>query len=271
MSLVIPRISQQLMPELTPLIVPPLSVMVPLISPLMSRVVPQIFQLRGRDLSTLRKRSIGRLTYSLLSDSIRIVYSLPKQDGNCRTPVGWSIECLNWNTVYRMPKVECASFIYILLVPGAKQTMSLHQHRTIKRSSQHLQASQLNIPSLNMQLSKVLLVLSAGGFANADNYSCKGSSQCGKGLLPRFQKAWNYIQDDYIYRAGGYDSGTCSANGFGYGAGIFVKGNGCTAKGGVLKQFYAEIRNRGCEVCGFVDFGNGCQIKLDYVSGCGSS
>ncbi|KAF5573809.1 hypothetical protein FPANT_12123 [Fusarium pseudoanthophilum] len=31
-----------------------------------------------------------------------------------------------------------------------------------------------------------------------------------------------------------------------------------SATGGVLKQFYTEIRSHGCKVCGSVDFGNGC-------------
>ncbi|KAH7159268.1 hypothetical protein DER46DRAFT_663241 [Fusarium sp. MPI-SDFR-AT-0072] len=119
-----------------------------------------------------------------------------------------------------------------------------------------------------MQFSTLALALSAVGFATADTYSCKGSSQCGNSLLPFFQAAWSRISDDYTYRAGGKDSGVCAATGAGLGAGIFVQGKDCTAKGGVLKQFYTEIRNHGCKVCGFVDFGNGCQIKLDYVSGC---
>ncbi|KAI8659076.1 putative bacteriodes thetaiotaomicron symbiotic chitinase protein [Fusarium sp. Ph1] len=120
-----------------------------------------------------------------------------------------------------------------------------------------------------MQLSKLVLALSTVGFAAADTYSCKGSSQCHNDLIPAFQSAWQKISDEYTYRAGGKDSGVCASKTLSVGAaGIFVKGNGCTAKGGVLKQFYDEIRNRGCKACGFVDFGNGCQIKLDYVTGC---
>lgn len=39
-----------------------------------------------------------------------------------------------------------------------------------------------------------------------------------------------------------------------------------------MMQVYKDIREQGhCEICGKADFGDGCSLKIDYVSWCDPS
>ncbi|KAJ5793678.1 meiotically up-regulated gene family-domain-containing protein [Penicillium paradoxum] len=61
-----------------------------------------------------------------------------------------------------------------------------------------------------------------------------------------------------------------------FGCGIFVSGpKGCARTGAQMIQAVSDIRTRGkCVICGWVmededsSDGDGCKVKIDYVSGC---
>lgn len=74
-------------------------------------------------------------------------------------------------------------------------------------------------------------------------------------------------------------TGNCWANAEGYGCGVFVQGTNKTLTGDQPCEFsgnqiwwdYQDIRdsNKGnCDKCGSKVYSNGCEITINYVSGC---
>ncbi|KIA75702.1 bacteriodes thetaiotaomicron symbiotic chitinase [Aspergillus ustus] len=55
------------------------------------------------------------------------------------------------------------------------------------------------------------------------------------------------------------------------GCGVFVEGDGCEMTGNQMGAAYDHLRHPGlgdCEICGSVEFPDGCRLKVDYVSRC---
>ncbi|KAL5041333.1 hypothetical protein BDW71DRAFT_201451 [Aspergillus fruticulosus] len=110
------------------------------------------------------------------------------------------------------------------------------------------------------------------------SYSCSGmSGECGifVGLHSFCTVAKSYIHGNEIYGTtdDNTNTGECytdNASG-GFGCGIFVKGDGCQLKGTVMQAAYDHLMDYGCEICGQVEFSNGCHMRVDYVSGCHTS
>ncbi|KAL4734493.1 hypothetical protein BDV11DRAFT_212744 [Aspergillus similis] len=107
------------------------------------------------------------------------------------------------------------------------------------------------------------------------SYSCTGmSGECGifVGLHSFCDVAKSYIRGDEIYGTTdeNTNSGECYTNNVsgGFGCGVFVKGDGCQLKGTVMQAAYDHLMDYGCEICGQVEFSNGCHMRVDYVSGC---
>lgn len=65
----------------------------------------------------------------------------------------------------------------------------------------------------------------------------------------------------------GRRNGECSQNGFNTGCGVFLEGN-CVTSGNAMWWAYQDLRKAGCHVCGKIDMGNGCNLKVDYVTNC---
>ncbi|KAJ5600689.1 hypothetical protein N7450_001756 [Penicillium hetheringtonii] len=71
------------------------------------------------------------------------------------------------------------------------------------------------------------------------------------------------------------DTGACYTDGkhAGGGCGVFVKGDDCRLRGTAMQAAYDHLENPdegGCGACGHVTFDNGCIMKVDYVSSCGT-
>jgi hypothetical protein len=50
--------------------------------------------------------------------------------------------------------------------------------------------------------------------------------------------------------------------------GIFVQGSNCAYSGQDLINAYSTLRGAGCQKCGSEVFDNGCEITINYVTGC---
>ncbi|KAJ5354772.1 hypothetical protein N7541_005816 [Penicillium brevicompactum] len=116
--------------------------------------------------------------------------------------------------------------------------------------------------------------------APSQTVSCAGSSACSIALSSTLSWACNRahtkIDPTATYMTGRRtrDTGVCArmyASAFG--CGIFVSGpRGCSRSGAEMIQAVSDIRTSGkCAICGWVQEksgGDGCKIKIDYVSGC---
>ncbi|KAL3476522.1 hypothetical protein BJX99DRAFT_270507 [Aspergillus californicus] len=107
------------------------------------------------------------------------------------------------------------------------------------------------------------------------SYSCHGmSGECGifVGLHSFCNVAKSYIRGNQIYGTtdDNAKTGECYTDNVsgGFGCGIFVKGDGCQLEGSVMQAAYDHVLDSGCEICGQVEFSNGCHMRVDYVSGC---
>ncbi|RHZ48405.1 uncharacterized protein CDV56_104274 [Aspergillus thermomutatus] len=112
------------------------------------------------------------------------------------------------------------------------------------------------------------------------SYTCSGMSrECGIFLhLHQFcDVAKSYIRGTEVYgtTSANTNTGECYTDGknAGFGCGIFVKGDGCQLLGTAMQAAYDHLMNAdlgGCKICGQVTFSNGCKMRVDYVSGCGT-
>ncbi|KAI9871169.1 MAG: hypothetical protein M1830_009843 [Pleopsidium flavum] len=104
------------------------------------------------------------------------------------------------------------------------------------------------------------------------SYSCKGSPGCKESVkIGQCDEAYGKIIDTNTYESGNGkgNTGTCGANGLGYGCGVFIEGNGCSISGQDLKTAYNAIRSHACTKCGSQkDTETKCQVTINYVTGC---
>lgn len=66
------------------------------------------------------------------------------------------------------------------------------------------------------------------------------------------------------------ESGSCTSNLAHFGCGVFVRGPAhCAFSGNQMWWDYQEIREKGgCGKCGSKKYDDGCEVVVDYVSGC---
>ncbi|KAJ5254853.1 hypothetical protein N7505_010004 [Penicillium chrysogenum] len=86
--------------------------------------------------------------------------------------------------------------------------------------------------------------------------------------------AKSYIRGDDIYgTTKGRKSGECYTDGkhASGGCGVFIKGDGCEVKGTTMQAAYDHIFDDCDHACGHAYFDNGCEMKVDYVTGCHTS
>ncbi|GME27851.1 hypothetical protein GGR52DRAFT_573656 [Neofusicoccum parvum] len=97
-----------------------------------------------------------------------------------------------------------------------------------------------------------------------DSVNCKGSKLCNTlGSSCDNAKRKIYGGNTYSTETGASASGVCS----GY-CGIFVSGNNCKASGKELANAFDKIRGHGCKKCGKYKRDDGCELKIDRVTGC---
>ncbi|KAJ5878943.1 hypothetical protein N7455_002408 [Penicillium solitum] len=83
--------------------------------------------------------------------------------------------------------------------------------------------------------------------------------------------AKSYIRGDDIYgTTSGKKTGECYTDGkhASGGCGVFIKGDGCEVKGTTMQAAYDHIFDDCNQACGHMVFDNGCEMKVDYVTGC---
>ncbi|KAJ7111485.1 hypothetical protein C8R44DRAFT_742595 [Mycena epipterygia] len=104
-----------------------------------------------------------------------------------------------------------------------------------------------------------------------DSLNFKGSSLCSGPLITaaQCQTAFNLIVPGNTYNAGGSASGTCSGH-----CGVFVQSydgtGGCSVSGSQMQASFnaIDIRANGCKKCGSDEFGNWCEVTINYVGFC---
>lgn len=98
-----------------------------------------------------------------------------------------------------------------------------------------------------------------------DSFSCSGSSQCGSMAASDCDGARDRIVGGNIY----HTRGTAGATGVCYKrCGLFVSGINCDLSGNEMFTAFNELRARNCKICGKKTYGDGCQFKMDVVTGC---
>ncbi|KAH1669670.1 hypothetical protein KXX65_008120 [Aspergillus fumigatus] len=87
--------------------------------------------------------------------------------------------------------------------------------------------------------------------------------------------AKGFLTEDTLYGTNDSDAdtGTCYTDGKNaeFGCGVFVEGDDCEMTGDQMEAAYDHIfqeTDGGCEICGHAFFPNGCQLAVNYVSGC---
>ncbi|KAK9562394.1 hypothetical protein V6Z88_003920 [Aspergillus fumigatus] len=109
------------------------------------------------------------------------------------------------------------------------------------------------------------------------SYDCKGSIRCGSfaNLHSFCNMAKGFLTEDTLYgtKDSDADTGTCYTDGKNaeFGCGVFVEGDDCEMTGDQMAAAYDHIfqeTDGGCEICGHAFFPNGCQLAVNYVSGC---
>ncbi|KAK9559948.1 hypothetical protein V6Z77_005582 [Aspergillus fumigatus] len=109
------------------------------------------------------------------------------------------------------------------------------------------------------------------------SYDCKGSIRCGSfaNLHSFCNMAKGFLTEDTLYGTNDSDAdtGTCYTDGKNaeFGCGVFVEGDDCEMTGDQMEAAYDHIfqeTDGGCEICGHAFFPNGCQLAVNYVSGC---
>ncbi|KAH1602270.1 hypothetical protein KXX25_004268 [Aspergillus fumigatus] len=102
--------------------------------------------------------------------------------------------------------------------------------------------------------------LECGSFANLHNFC---------------NMAKGFLTEDTLYgtKDSDADTGTCYTDGKNaeFGCGVFVEGDDCEMTGDQMAAAYDHIfqeTDGGCEICGHAFFPNGCQLAVNYVSGC---
>ncbi|KAH3510830.1 hypothetical protein KXW24_001888 [Aspergillus fumigatus] len=87
--------------------------------------------------------------------------------------------------------------------------------------------------------------------------------------------AKGFLTEDTLYgtKDSDADTGTCYTDGKNaeFGCGVFVEGDDCEMTGDQMAAAYDHIfqeTDGGCEICGHAFFPNGCQLAVNYVSGC---
>ncbi|KAL4957341.1 hypothetical protein BDW69DRAFT_31697 [Aspergillus filifer] len=82
-----------------------------------------------------------------------------------------------------------------------------------------------------------------------------------------------YLTEETVY--GTTDSarvnGTCYTDGrdLALGCKVFVEGDGCEMTGDQMAAAYDHLRILAdCEICGSVEFSDGCRLKVKYVTNC---
>ncbi|KAH2165563.1 hypothetical protein KXV74_005075, partial [Aspergillus fumigatus] len=87
--------------------------------------------------------------------------------------------------------------------------------------------------------------------------------------------AKGFLTEDTLYETNDSDAdtGTCYTDGKNaeFGCGVFVEGDDCEMTGDQMAAAYDHIfqeTDGGCEICGHAFFPNGCQLAVNYVSGC---
>ena len=101
--------------------------------------------------------------------------------------------------------------------------------------------------------------------AQADSFSCAGSTLC-RGLAQSdCDAARRQIQPNNRYFTGGNKgaTGVCSGN-----CGFFVSGSNCDLTGNEMITAFNDLRSRNCQKCGVKTYNDGCKFKADYVTGC---
>ncbi|KIM91715.1 hypothetical protein PILCRDRAFT_811004 [Piloderma croceum F 1598] len=95
--------------------------------------------------------------------------------------------------------------------------------------------------------------------------NCKGSSNCKNLSVASCDAAERTIVASNTYGTNGAkgNTGVCNGN-----CGIFVQGSNCAYSGQDLINAYSTLRAAGCQKCGSEVFDNGCEITINYVTGC---
>ncbi|KAH7920788.1 hypothetical protein BV22DRAFT_1020600 [Leucogyrophana mollusca] len=99
-----------------------------------------------------------------------------------------------------------------------------------------------------------------------DSHNCHGSGLCSSLNVNDCNAAQRAIVPSNIYSTNGgrNSNGVCNGH-----CAIFVQGgSGCSYSGTDLNNAYSELRSAGCRKCGSVQFDNGCEITVNYVSSC---
>lgn len=103
------------------------------------------------------------------------------------------------------------------------------------------------------------------GLFKRDSYSCAGSSQCGSMAASDCDGARRLIVGGNLY----HTRGDAGATGVCYKrCGLFVSGSNCDLSGVEMITAFDQLRSLNCKICGRKTYNDGCQFKMDVVTGC---